>query len=200
MKRDLSQYNLSLYIDKSGSMDGQRWRDVQEAVPPIIRRITAIDQDGITLGFFNTDIRAFADNVSEAKAQEMFRLIEPGGGTSIVKVVSMAIELFNQRFQLSDKKEIVVIITDGEDGEGNEGIKKIAKMIIDQTYKMESDSDLTLLFIQIGDDINAAQWLRVLDDNLKGAGAKYDIVDVKTFEDLSVYDSFADALRSAIED
>jgi uncharacterized protein with von Willebrand factor type A (vWA) domain len=200
MKRDLSNFNLSLYIDKSGSMDGERWRIVAEAVPPIIRRMAAIDQDGITMAFFNTDIRAFGDNVTEARALEMFKQVEPGGGTSIVRVVSKAIELYNQRFHSTDKKELVVIITDGEDGEGHEGIKKIAKLIIDQTQKMENDSDLTLLFIQIGDDENATQWLKVLDDSLKGAGAKYDIIDVKTFEDLSAFDSFADALRFAIED
>jgi uncharacterized protein with von Willebrand factor type A (vWA) domain len=181
-------------------MDGKRWRDVQEAVPPIIRRITAVDKDGITLGFFNNDIRAFAENADEAKALEMFQQVEPGGGTSLVRVVSKSLDLYNQRFQSSDKKELIVIITDGEDGEGNEGVKKIAKLIINQTKKMETDSDLTFLFIQIGDDENATQWLKVLDDSLKGAGAKYDIVDVKTFEDLSAFDSFADALRSAIED
>jgi hypothetical protein len=58
---------------------------------------------------------------------------------------------------------------------------------------------LALSFIQIGKDPQATAFLKALDEQLEGIGAKFDICDTITpdeMEDLSL----AEVLLSAIED
>jgi polyhydroxyalkanoate synthesis regulator protein len=45
---------------------------------------------------------------------------------------------------------------------------------------MSSDA----LFLKIGNEPLVTRFLKVLDDDLTKAGVKFDIVDVKTFEDM----------------
>jgi hypothetical protein len=61
------------------------------------------------------------------------------------------------------------------------------------------EEELALSFIQIGDDQQATAFLKALDNDLQGIGAKFDICDTITpneMEDLSL----AEVLLSAIQD
>ncbi len=66
---------------------------------------------------------------------------------------------------------------------------------------MEKDEELAISFIQIGNDPDATKFLKLLDDELKGAGAKFDIVDTVTIEDIEDENlSLVDVLLNAILD
>lgn len=66
------------------------------------------------------------------------------------------------------------VITDGTP-DSKEAVERV---IIDATNKyMRSDGDLSISFIQIGNDAGADTWLQALDDDLQKKGAKYDCVD-----------------------
>ena len=56
-----------------------------------------------------------------------------------------------------------------------------------------------MLFFQIGDDASATQFLRTVDDELINAGAKFDIADVTTSDEIEDI-GFAAALAKAIVD
>jgi hypothetical protein len=58
------------------------------------------------------------------------------------------------------------------------------EVIINASRKIERDEELAISFIQVGTDATATQFLKALDDQLQGAGAKFDIVDTVTFEDM----------------
>jgi hypothetical protein len=64
---------------------------------------------------------------------------------------------------------------------------------------MERDEELAVSFIQIGKDAGATRFLKALDDELTRAGAKFDIVDTITLDDMEDL-SIAEILMNAIED
>ena len=74
----------------------------------------------------------------------------------------------------------MLVITDG--APNNQ--QKVMNCIIAETKKMERDEELTVSFIQVGDDKRATEFLTKLDDELMGRGAKFDIVDKLTAKDL----------------
>jgi hypothetical protein len=54
-------------------------------------------------------------------------------------------------------------------------------------------------FVQIGSDREATRFLKALDDELQSAGAKFDIVDTVTVEDLEEM-TLTEVLLNAIND
>lgn len=72
-------------------------------------------------------------------------------------------------------------------------------LLITTANKLESDGELGISFIQIGNDKPAAVFLKKLDDELVSAGAKFDIVDTKTCDDLDNM-SVQDMLLAAVND
>jgi hypothetical protein len=74
----------------------------------------------------------------------------------------------------------LVVVTDGEPNDQ----RAVMKVIIEATRKMTRDEELGLSFIQIGKDPLATRFLKVLDDELVRAGAKFDICDTVTMDDM----------------
>jgi len=64
---------------------------------------------------------------------------------------------------------------------------------------MDKDEELAISFIQVGSDAQATRFLKVLDDELQGAGAKFDICDTVTMEDMEDL-SLSEVLLNAITD
>ena len=64
---------------------------------------------------------------------------------------------------------------------------------------MERDEELAISVIQVGTDAQATKFLKALDDQLQGVGAKFDICDTVTLDDLEDM-SLADVLMNAIND
>jgi len=68
------------------------------------------------------------------------------------------------------------------------------------TKKMTNEKELGILFLQVGQDPTATQYLQKLDDDLVAkAGAKWDIVDTKTYEQIGNM-SLTQVLLDAIND
>jgi hypothetical protein len=72
------------------------------------------------------------------------------------------------------------VVTDGEPDD----TQAVKKVIVDATHKLEKDLELGISFIQIGSDPEATRFLEELDNDLERAGAKHDICDTLTFDDL----------------
>jgi len=184
---DLSQYDLILVIDKSGSMqtnDGPpagltRWEAAEEAALALAHAAAKYDQDGITVVTFNNSHKLY-DGVTPDKVTQVFAENEPQGGTDTAGVLKM---LFNRYFTSKAggeaKPQIIQVITDGAPNDQN----AVARVIIDATQKMDRDEELAVQFIQYGNDQGARAFLQFLDDELEGKGAKFDIVDAKTAEE-----------------
>jgi hypothetical protein len=87
------------------------------------------------------------------------------------------------------------VITDGEPDDR----KAVFEVIIQATRQMEKDEELAISMIQVGADAQATKFLKALDDQLQGVGAKFDICDTITLDDLEDM-SLTDVLMNAITD
>ena len=86
----------------------------------------------------------------------------------------------------------------GTDGEPDNP-KAVMQAIIDASRRMDRDSELAVLMLQVGTDERATRFLKALDDDLVRVGARFDICDTITM--LEMEDTpLADVLRNAIFD
>jgi uncharacterized protein YegL len=185
----LDQRDYTLIIDKSGSMSTadipggrSRWQAMQEATMALARRCEQFDPDGITVYLFASRFKRF-ENVTAAKVDQIFRENEPMGSTALDVVLQNAFDDFFQRKaagQLKPNGDLWVVVTDGEPNDQ----RAVMKVIIDGTRKMSRDEELGISFIQIGKDPLASRFLKVLDDELTRAGAKFDICDTITMDEM----------------
>lgn len=198
----LKKRNYVLLLDRSGSMGEAvgagktqtRWSYAQEATMAVARKCQELDADGIDVYTFNKQFKRFPNTTAD-KVGQIFSEVEPQGGTDFVPVLS---DVLKEHFA-SDKPTTVLVITDGAPSDGAAGQTALAKLIVGATAKMEGDAELAVQFIQIGTDPAATSFLKKLDDDLVGAGAKYDIVDAKTSEDLENM-TITDVLLAAVND
>ena len=192
----LSEYDFVVAIDTSGSMaepnkagsSTTRWEAVQETAMTFIRDVQQIDQDGLGLVLFGRQVESF-DNVTADKAREVFATHSPRGSTPLAEALDAAFALAGK----SDKKDFILVFTDGVPNDRDAA----AKRIIQQANSQANDDDCTVLFVQVGDDAAATAYLRKLDDDLRGA--KFDIVDAKTVAEADAFNSTAELIVAAIE-
>lgn len=200
----LEQRDYTLIIDKSGSMsirDQQsgksRWNVMQESTFALASKCEELDPDGITLYLFSGRFRRY-DNVTSDKVVQIFQENEPSGRTDLAMVLQDALNNYFQRKDRGETKEngeTILVVTDGEPDDR----KAVMKVIIEASRKMDRDEELAISFIQIGSDSQATKFLKILDDELQGAGAKFDIVDTVTIEDMEDM-SLTDVLINAVID
>ena len=199
---ELNTRNYVLVVDKSGSMADpvgrskpvSRWDAMKEYLSVIVRKCCELDDDGIDVYFFGTKFSKF-ENVTVDVVDGLFNKVSPMGGTDFVPVLT---DVFNKHFS-GDKPTTVLVVTDGQPSDGVDGQKALAKLLVNTANKIEADNDLAVQFIQIGEDPEASRFLKKLDDELQGAGAKFDIVDTKTCDDLETM-SLEEVLLAAIQD
>jgi len=91
--------------------------------------------------------------------------------------------------------ETILVITDGEPDDR----KAVMRVIIDASRKMDRDEELAISLIQVGNDPQARRFLKILDDDLQSAGAKFDIVDTLTIDEMENM-SLSEVLLMAITD
>jgi len=196
--------DYTLMIDKSSSMatsdspDGKtRWEIAKESTVALAKKCEEIDPDGITVYLFSGRFRRY-DNVTSEKVSRIYTENEPMGRTDLASVLEDALENFFQRKAANQTKangETFIIITDGEPTDR----KALIRVIIEATQKIDRDEELAISLIQVGRDKKATAFLKALDDQLQSAGAKFDIVDTVTIEDMQGM-SFTDILLNAITD
>jgi uncharacterized protein with von Willebrand factor type A (vWA) domain len=200
----MSDRDYTLIIDKSGSMstpdqigDRSRWEIAQESTLALARKCEQFDPDGITVYVFAGRFKRY-DDVTSAKVAQIFLENDPAGTTNLAGVLQDAVNNYFQRKASGKTKpngETILVITDGEPDDR----KAVFEVIISATRQMERDEELGISMIQVGSDAQARKFLKALDDQLQGVGAKFDICDTITLEDMEEM-SLADILMNAITD
>jgi uncharacterized protein with von Willebrand factor type A (vWA) domain len=196
--------DYTLILDKSGSMstpDQQggksRWEIAQESTLALARKCEQFDPDGITVYLFSGKFKRY-DDVTSAKVAQIFQENDPAGTTNLAAVLQDAVNNYFQRKAAGQTKangETILVITDGEPDDR----RAVFEVIITATRQMERDEELAISVIQVGTDAQATKFLKALDDQLQGVGAKFDICDTVTLDDLEDM-SLADVLMNAISD
>lgn len=197
---ELSKYDFILLLDKSGSMGTKdmpgaksRWEAAKEATLAVARKCVEFDSDGITVIVFNDNFKEYKNVTGgEDTVERIFRENEPSLGTDTAKVLN---HVFNDYFKTKAKPIIVICVTDGAPSDP----AAVATAIINASNRMEKDEEIGVQFIQIGNDAGATTFLKSLDDDLVSKGAKFDIVDTKTTEEMGDM-LITDVLLAALND
>ncbi len=173
-----------------------RWQEVQESALALARKCEQFDPDGITVYVFSSRFRRY-DQVTAQKVEQIFQENEPSGSTNLAMVLNDAINSFFKRKSAGNLKdgETILIITDGEPDDR----PSVMQIIIEATRRLERDEELAISFIQVGSDSTATKFLTALDDQLQGIGAKFDICDTVTIDDMADM-TLAEVLMNAIAD
>jgi uncharacterized protein with von Willebrand factor type A (vWA) domain len=196
--------DYTLIIDKSGSMSTpdqpggrSRWDAAQESTLALARKCEQFDPDGITVYLFSSRFKRY-ENVNSSKVAQIFQENDPAGTTNLAGVLQDAIAAYFQRKAAGQTKvggETILVVTDGEPDDR----KGVMRAIIEASRQMERDEELAISMIQVGSDATAARFLKALDDDLQGAGAKFDICDTITLDDMADM-TLAEVLLNAIAD
>ncbi|BAQ66072.1 hypothetical protein [Geminocystis sp. NIES-3709] len=180
--------DYTLIIDKSSSLNKDNgtgktlWEIAQESTFALAEKCDEIDPDGITVYLYSGRFRRY-DNVNAEKIREIYAQNEPMGKSDLKSVLQDALDNYFQRKAEGYAKpngETILVITDGVPDEP----KEIIRLIISATQKIDQDNELGISFIQIGNDKKATEYFKALDDLLQDAGAKFDIVDTITMDDM----------------
>ncbi len=199
-KMALESFDYTIIVDRSGSMGSiyksgkTRYEFLKESLVSFSNKLAKYDKDGFDLYTFSNKFQKYSGINSSAKVVEVFDSKDPNGSTDLYGVLEDFFKNFNAT--KSDKPHMCIVFTDGEPDDKT----SVAKSIVGQTKKLDADEQLTLLFIQIGDDASATKFLVGLDNDLTSYGAKFDIVDVKTIENSGDYDDLSDLLLEAVID
>lgn len=193
----LSEYDFVVVVDASGSMSTtdapggvSRWSYAAETVGALARAVGKFDSDGIDVITFGGSNVKTQVGVSADAVQNIFTSRDPMGGTPLHTALTEALKVAGK----SDKKDFILVITDGVPDDKSAA----AKVIVEAANKQETDDALTILFVQVGKDSGASAYLKSLDDDL--TDAKFDIVDAKTIEEVEQFESVEALILNAIND
>lgn len=190
LPEELKSRDYTIIIDKSGSMTTKdyengtksRWQVMEETTKAFARYCEEIDPDGITVYTFSGRFKRY-DNVTTSKVEQIFQETYPMGRTNLDKVLKDALDNYFQRKENGSAKpngEIFLVFTDGAPDDK----PPVISVIVDATRRIDLDSEIGISFIQVGSDPEATQFLQELDDDLEKNGAKYDICNTLTLDDL----------------
>lgn len=202
---DLKDRDYVLVIDKSGSMDekdcpgGQsRFECAQESTLAVARKLAELDPDGIKVIPFSGSFKVY-DNTTPEKVKDVFKENQPMGGTLLAPVLQAVFADYLSRKKAGTTKtngELLVVVTDGCPSDESE----VAKSIVKFANQLDNaDVEYGIQFLQVGKDPAATKFLKKLDDDLVNQGAKHDIVDTKTMEELESI-GLTEALLAALND
>jgi len=190
MRQNL-QRDYILIVDKSGSMAGSRWKEARAAVSMIAPSACQADPDGITLYFFSGPghMKKYTNIKTSQQVTDCFEKERTGGTTDLAGVLSAA---FTEHFSRPGTQTTILVITDGEPNSKDHVVKEI----VNAANRIQRDEDLSVSFIQIGNDKEATKFLKSLDDDIK---ARFDIVDTLP-ADMMRGMSFEELIRKSVQD
>lgn len=199
---ELAKYDYVVMIDKSGSMSEKdcpggksRWVYAQEQAEAIARQCEEFDSDGIDVVVFAGTPKEY-HGVTAAKVKQIFTENSPSGSTDTAAALKLVFDGYNSRKASGNAKPMIVVcVTDGAPTDQS----AVDRVITAHSNSMSDDGETGITFVQIGKDPAARAFLKHLDDDLQGLGAKYDIVDTKNDEEMDNL-SITDLLVQAITD
>lgn len=185
--------NFIFAVDVSGSMvtpdcpgGMQRIDYLKEKVEQFVTEASKYDDDGIDIITFGHEINV----KSNVTAENGVKIIEGLHATEAATQTALAIsKAYDMHKKGGYDRTTLFIATDGEPSDR----ASVKKTIIDITNAIKDPGEFNIAFLTVG-VINASlrSFLTELDDDL--TGAKYDIVDVKSLEEVDFMSAFIGAI------
>jgi len=178
----LANHDLAIIVDRSGSMSTQdcpgglsRWQWCSRQASALAQA-AAQASSAIAVMFFNHELQIF-DNVSPANLPTLFNSYAPAGGTILAAPLVAQLDRY---FSKRSKPLIIVVISDGIP----QDTSVLAPIISDASDSLHYAGEVTISFLLIGNQINAAQFRGLLGESDGGSIRNGGMVDVINFKNL----------------
>ncbi len=182
--RILSQRQIVILIDKSGSMDDRdcpgglsRWQWCERQIDTLSNQLANVLK-GFTLVVFDEKYQVYK-NVGLADVQRVFTSNQPIGGTNTAEALDSQLKDY---FEHSRSKPLsIAVLTDGLPNDPD----SLKKVIIDASKRVKYPGEVLITFLEAGPTREGTWLLQELDNELVTQGASQDIVDMKGFWQLN---------------
>lgn len=186
MSVDLKNLEAALLLDFSGTMSTTdagsggkmtRLAAMQESAKAFAQEIEKFDPDGITIAKFAGKVKVY-DGVKSSKVDDIFKENRAMGGTATDEALRVVSEkLLSKR---TGRQVFIGVLTDGVP----DNQVGLAQQIVSLSKQVKNRKELGVLFIQVGKDADASNYLSKLNSELVSAGAAHDIVATCKLDDL----------------
>ena len=167
----LRSYDTVFLVDDSDSMYGPRWDTTKHVLAKIASIAVEHDRDGVDIRFFNEYLED-ADRLhlkSAVTVMSIFDKVQPYGSTPTADVLERELQdyIYEYKSNRHRKGLNLIILTDGEPDSGQDVAGVIAKFA-KKLEELEAPlRQVGVQFVQIGGDKKAAEFLRILDNDLQ---------------------------------
>ncbi|UKZ54797.1 hypothetical protein TrVGV298_008610 [Trichoderma virens] len=191
----LTYFDTIFVIDDSGSMKGKLWKEAADVLRAITPICTSHDKDGIDLYFLNHRSRNRApagkgphgyygiDRPQEITA--LFNSVYPHSGTPTGITLSNILSPYVRRCSADGVENVkpinIIVITDGVASDDPDSI--IAQFVGELDRLNAPPHQVGIQFFQVGEDKDAGDDLKMLDDLFGSESGKRDMVDSVTWDE-----------------
>jgi hypothetical protein len=179
----------------------QRWLNAHNAIATLAQKCETFDPDGITLYLSHQDQSEQFKSYKHVKSRQLAEIFETHHPPATIDLLKVLETIFHEFFtrkaaqQTKPNGEMILVLIDGEPSDR----MAISRLLVHTANQLDRDSELGIGFIQLGDDLLARGFLTALDDNLKSAGAKFDIVHTEVLADIQPH-SLTEFLQDVLSD
>jgi hypothetical protein len=206
--RALGRYDISVLIDRSGSMTEQdcpspyspgmaisRWDWCREQTSYLARETSALSR-AITIVPFSSRSQRY-ENARPSDIHGIFSMTSPGGGTNLAGALQEELEYYQQgkAAGVRTRPLMIAVISDGVPSSK----ASVKRAIIDATRRMTRPDEIQITFLQVGTANSGNKFLAEVDHELMSEGATADIVSARDFRQV-MYAGLPSALASSLSD
>jgi uncharacterized protein YegL len=181
-----NMFEVMVLIDYSGSMstidcpnDLSRWDWCGVQTIALSQAAARMNNSDVSLVTFDHNVGA----ISHSKPHDIpqvFRNRRPGGGTFTGKALDKCLSAYFTLRKPGCKPLALAVITDGDTHDEEE----MESAIVKATQQMHYPEEVTVCFLQVGEDIEGGKKLAELQTRLRALPAKYSITTYQSFAEL----------------
>jgi hypothetical protein len=177
----LADFKLVVVVDDSDSMDGRLWTEARDALAGVAELSRLKGGEGLDIFCLNSP-KYRVDLRNEVDVSDFFNDLVPEGQTPTGDKLRQILDIYVPKIEdpsLRHKPISILVITDGVPTDDPRSV------IVDFARRLDVKNvplhQLSIQFVQIGDDPGATEALKELDEQLGPANGVRDMVDAIPF-------------------
>jgi hypothetical protein len=184
----LLAYNIEFIIDISSSMNHEdgtnglsKFEWCRNQVTALADRLAPYARD-VTITVFNERYQT-AESCNRDAVLAIYNQVRPNGNTDLVDPLMARCRHALENYRPGSRPTLIAVITDGLPNHPRDPFA-VNQALIEFTKQLSSPKQILISILQVGAEFDGADFCLDLDQNLVKEGAKYDIVDTRTFGEL----------------